>query len=199
MNILAHLTLGWPDKGLIIGNFLADQVRGGRFDGLPEDVIRGVKMHRQIDAFTDAHPATKRSAARLRAHIGRYAPVAIDVVYDHFLARDFKKHIQAFSPPLSIHGLSWLIGEAQGILAEASHLFAPSTKGLFDAMVKYEWLFNYQYWEGIERALLGMSRRTKFPSRLEEAASFLFQDLNAYELDYEEIWSALLIEFRGNS
>lgn len=197
MNILAHLILGWPNEGAIVGNFLADQVRGGRFEGLPEEVAFGVKMHRQIDVFTDAHPATRRSTARLRAHIGRFAPVAIDVVYDHFLARDFETYTKAVSLQPPANELVGYVAFAENVLTESRHLFTPSTQGLFDAMVKHQWLTNYANWDGIERVLYGMSRRTKFPSRLEEAAESAFAELEWYEYDFQELWSDLLTEFRG--
>ena len=48
-------------------------------------------------------------------------------------------------------------------------------------MARDNWLYNYQFIEGIDRALTGMSRRTKFESKMEEASEALkehYQDFN---------------------
>lgn len=60
MNYLAHALLSNNNKGLLIGNFIADHIRGNDFKNFPEEVIKGILLHRRIDTFTDSHPEFKK-------------------------------------------------------------------------------------------------------------------------------------------
>ena len=44
-----------------------------------------------IDAFTDTHFATRQAKQVFKPAVGLYSGAFIDVVYDHFLARDEKE------------------------------------------------------------------------------------------------------------
>ena len=92
MNFLAHLFLAGNDEGLIIGNFIADSIRGKETNNYPESIRRGIVLHRQIDHFTDTHPVVKRTVQRLRKSSEKYAPVVSDVIYDHFLAANWNQY-----------------------------------------------------------------------------------------------------------
>lgn len=60
MNFLAHLYLSESNTNIMIGNFIADHIRGNRFTHLDPEIQQGIKLHREIDTFTDAHPITKK-------------------------------------------------------------------------------------------------------------------------------------------
>ena len=88
MNFLAHAWLSFHDPDLLAGNMMADFVRGKQSQVFSPAVQQGIRLHRAIDAFTDQHPETRRASAYLREACGRYSGVFMDVIYDHFLARD---------------------------------------------------------------------------------------------------------------
>jgi acyl carrier protein phosphodiesterase len=46
-------------------------------------------------------------------------------------------------------------------------------KPMIESMIKNDWLNNYSEFWGIERALLGISRRTKYESNMEKATEDL--------------------------
>ena len=48
--------------------------------------------------YTDTHPIVLESKKRLRSKFRHYAPVIVDVFYDHFIARDW--HFYAGEPLL---------------------------------------------------------------------------------------------------
>ena len=69
MNFLAHILLsGAEDDLLKLGNFMGDTVRGKQYLDYPEEVQRGILLHRQIDTFTDAHPLFRGSKRQLVPH-----------------------------------------------------------------------------------------------------------------------------------
>lgn len=90
MNYLAHIYLSGEDKQVQIGNFAGDAVKGNAYRNYPPRVQKGILLHRQIDAFSDAHPLIREMVALGRAYFGRYSAVVTDILLDHILARDFK-------------------------------------------------------------------------------------------------------------
>ncbi len=89
MNHLAHVAVAHPDPGLVVGAFLGDYVKGRLTGERPEAIERGIRLHRAVDAFTDRHEVVTRSARRFAPDFRRYAPVLLDVIFDHFLAQSW--------------------------------------------------------------------------------------------------------------
>ena len=92
MNFLAHLYLSRHNDELMIGNFIADSVKGSNFKGYSEGIAKGIIMHRAIDSFTDNHPVFLKSVHRLQPKYRKYSGVIMDIFYDHFLAKNWKEH-----------------------------------------------------------------------------------------------------------
>lgn len=87
MNHLAHFLLAQGEPHLEVGAFLGDYVKGSLKGEYPRAIENGIHLHRKIDAFTDAHETIKKSCDCFDPHMRRYAPIMIDVFYDHLLAR----------------------------------------------------------------------------------------------------------------
>ena len=92
MNHLAHTLLAGDDEDLRLGGMLGDFVRG-RPDPArwPPRVIDGIRLHRAIDVYTDAHSEVLAAKARLPSPYRRYAGILLDMWFDHCLARDFSR------------------------------------------------------------------------------------------------------------
>src|SRR5947208_16353703 len=91
MNFLAHIYLSGNDEEIMIGNFIADFVKGNKKDNYPAKIKKGIELHRMIDDFTDHHETTAKSKDRLRKKYGKYSGVIVDLYYDHFLAANFSE------------------------------------------------------------------------------------------------------------
>jgi acyl carrier protein phosphodiesterase len=90
MNHLAHVLLAGDDEALQLGGMLGDFVRGQPDPALfPAPVIRGIRLHRAIDSYTDGHPEVLAAKASLPPPYRRYAGILLDMWFDHLLARDF--------------------------------------------------------------------------------------------------------------
>src|ERR1700737_2271995 len=92
MNYLAHLFLAGDTAESMIGNLAGDFVKGALHDRFPPAIAAGIRMHRQIDAFTDGHPEVAAFRRVLTPEIGHYSRVVSDVFFDHFLACDWSKY-----------------------------------------------------------------------------------------------------------
>ena len=88
MNYLAHAYLSFGRPGILVGNMISDFVKGKRKYDYPEQIQKGIAVHREIDRFTDTHQATKEAKEVFRPAYRLYAGALMDVIYDHFLALD---------------------------------------------------------------------------------------------------------------
>ena len=177
MNYLAHLFLSGDDDDLMVGNFIAYAIKGKQLDRFSPEIQQGVRLHRAIDAFTDSHEITKVSKARLNAEYRHYAGVIVDIYYDHFLAKNWSSyhHMSLVDFTTKVYQI---LENYQGILPERiTHML--------QYMVPQNWLLNYAHYEGIDRVLNGMSRRTKFDSGMEHAIN----ELKLYEELFENEFS----------
>ncbi len=157
MNYLAHLHLGGPLPEQLLGSLYGDFVKGrleGRFSAPLE---AGIRLHRQIDAFTDSHPLVLAAIGRFPAERRRYAGIIVDVFFDHCLARHWADYSQQPLADFSRHVYRVLAAEADlpgRLAAMAPHMIAE------------DWLGSYRDFRVIERVLQGISRRLSRPEGL---------------------------------
>ena len=92
MNHLAHLYLSSDREEEMVGQFIADAVKGNDFNFYSPNIRQGILLHRWVDSFTDTHDLVKELRAAYRPKLGLYSGVLIDLVFDHYLAKDFQFH-----------------------------------------------------------------------------------------------------------
>lgn len=190
MNFLAHIYLSGNNPRIMVGNFIGDFVKG-RYpqEKFEPDIARGIEVHRAIDAFTDTHPVVRKSKLRLRPTYRHYAPVIVDVFYDHFLARYWGNYHPEPLPQFAERTYQTLLLQ-RDILPEA-------VKHLLPYMINGNWLVNYGTFEGIQGALTGMSRRTTHVSRMDEAVNDLRRDYDDFRKEFEEFFPELEGHVKG--
>lgn len=169
MNYLAHFYLSDNQPDLLVGNFIADQVKGKQIELLPSGIAHGVKLHRFIDDFTDHHPIVELSKERLRKRYRKYAGVIVDIYYDHFLASLWNEFSEQNLKEFSIQVYQELDKHTHIMPAICGNLILPTMK-------EQDWLCTYANFKGIERTLHGLSRRTTFDSQMQYAVKELKQD-----------------------
>ena len=183
MNFLAHIYLSGHDQQLMIGNFIADFVKGNKKDAYPVRIKQGIELHRAIDDFTDHHEVTGKSKDRLRASYGKYSGVITDLYYDHFLAAGFSNY----------HNISLLdfskrtydvLNQHWDVLPEGVQYFLPF-------MIERNWLLNYATLEGIGRALTGLSKRVSFENKMDQSVNDLIEKYGDFKNDFNEFFPEL--------
>lgn len=92
MNYLAHIFLSGNNRGIQIGNFVGDAVKGANYRHYPARLQQGILLHRKIDVFSDSHPLVREAVGLGRPLLGRYSAVVIDIFFDHFLAVNFRNY-----------------------------------------------------------------------------------------------------------
>jgi len=178
MNFLGHFFLSGSSESLIIGNFIADFVKGKDYENYPPDIAEGILMHREIDSFTDNHESFKLSKKRISKNQLHFSGVVIDVFYDHYLAADFE----------AITGLDLdkYAREIYAIIDKHHDMLPEPSKYLFKYMKRDNWLERYSFVEGIERTLRGLSKRVKFKNNMADAVKDLEEHYNDLQKDFCE-------------
>ncbi len=189
MNYLAHFYLSGDRLPLLLGNFIADAVKGSHLDAYPADIQEGIRMHRAIDFFTDTHPVTSRSKDRIRAQFNHYSGVVIDIFYDHFLARDWHKYSKEPLPEYS--------RRIYALLELHVEIFPERPRHMLPFMKHHDWLVAYSTVEGIKTVLTGMSRRVRPGSKMELAAEVLVEKYAEFEGDFVEFFPEVVKATEG--
>jgi acyl carrier protein phosphodiesterase len=168
----------------MIGNFIADAVRGKQILQFSVGIQKGILLHREIDAFTDSHAIVSISKNRLRPAYGKYAPVIADMYYDHFLAANFNKFSEI--------PLRTFTKEIYTILQQHWEILPERVKYFLPHMMQHNWLLSYAEIRGINQALTGLSRRTTFTSGMETAAKELENNYAFYAHDFQLFFPELI-------
>jgi acyl carrier protein phosphodiesterase len=166
-----------------IGNFMADGIRGNDYLHFPEEVKKGILLHRYIDTFTDVHPIYRKSKHRLYDKYGHYAGVIMDIIYDHFLAKNWSQY--------SDENLEDYVAGFYKLLDDNYDLLTAKTQNLLPFMKERNWLVSYATIAGLEMILFQMDYRTKHRASMHEAIielkHFYAEFENEFTLFFEEL------------
>ncbi|MDQ1166615.1 acyl carrier protein phosphodiesterase [Flavobacterium sp. SORGH_AS_0622] len=184
MNFLAHIYLSGENDLIKIGNFMADGIRGKQFEHFPEDVKKGILLHRFIDTYTDSHDIFRKSTKRLHDRYHHYSGVIVDIVYDHFLAKNWSNY--------SEEKLESFINRFYNSLHDNYSILTEKTQGLMPYMIERNWLLSYRTTEGIHQILTQMDRRSKNISKMQYA----IEELNEFYDEFEEEFTSFFEEIK---
>ena len=184
MNFLAHIYLSGDNTRVTIGNFMADGIKGKDYKEYSPELKTGTLLHRHIDTYTDAHKTVRLSTKRLHEKYGHYSGVIVDILYDHFLAKNWQQYSDT---PLNIYAEN-----VYSLLQSVIETLPPKIQQTLPYMIEYNWLVAYASTEGIERVLQGMNRRTKGISKMDLAIEDLNNYYNELELDFTTFFKDLI-------
>ena len=185
MNYLAHILLSGTNPDVMIGNFMADSIKGSKYNSYPVEIQKGILLHRQIDTATDAHPAFRESTKRLHKNYGHYSGIIVDIFYDHFLAKNWSDYSDI---PLADY-----IQTFYKLLRDNFELLPHNIQKMTPVMIEGNWLLIYAELEGIDRVLAGMNRRTKNRSGMDKVGQELKEFYTLFEADFRVVMKDLQI------
>lgn len=185
MNFLAHIYLSGDNDLLKIGNFMADGIRGKQFESYPTEIQKGIILHRAIDTFTDSHPIFRKSTKRLHENYHHYAGVIVDILYDHFLAKNWGNYSNV--------KLEDFVNQFYNSLHENKNLLSDRTIAIMPIMMKENWLYVYHSIEGINHILTQMDRRTKNQSKMRFATNELVEFYSEFEEEFSLFFTDIIL------
>ncbi len=182
MNFLAHIYLSGDDEGITIGNFIADGIKGKKYLKYPVKIQKGILLHRGIDTFTDAHPTVRLSTKRLHKNYGHYSGVIVDILYDHFLAKNWSTY---HSQPLDEY-----VQDFYEMLRNNFSILPTRIKRMMPYMMADNWLLSYASVKGISTILDQMNTRTKNRSKM----NFAVLELEEFYVEFEHEFTSFFAE-----
>ena len=183
MNFLAHIYLSGDNEQLMVGNFMADSVKGKKYLKYPDKIKDGIILHRAIDYYTDTHEIFKKSTQRLFPIYGHYSGIIVDIFYDHFLAANWNEYSDVSLEDYTLNFYR--------ILEDHYEILPFRVKSFLPYMVNDNWLLSYAKIKGIEKVLKGMNNRTGKKSGMHKAVQelqeYYFQFENEFRMFFEDL------------
>ncbi|MGJ7032770.1 ACP phosphodiesterase [Niabella hirudinis] len=183
MNFLAHAYLSFGHEGVLVGNMISDFVKGNRQLDYPPAIRTGIRLHREIDTFTDAHPVTLAAKQVFRKDYRLYSGAFMDVVYDYFLAND-----AAEFPPGS---LQFFAQHTYETLDRYFEQLPEHFRQMFYYMKQQNWLYHYSEPSGIYKSFAGLVRRARYLDDSRPAEKLFEDNIKLLEEHYRLFWADL--------
>ncbi len=195
MNFLAHclipdLALKDTHPDLVAGGFFGDFIKGSLngnsalADPLPNDLVNGIRLHRRIDAFSNQLPGIRASCARFPPTLRRFAPIFVDVVADHLLARAWQR----------FHTLPLTAFSAHAYATIAPHVprLPESGRRFYDYMSAQDLFARYRDVETLHQSLGSIARRLKREPLTDSIVVAVDQQLPGLAADFDDYFPALV-------
>lgn len=176
MNFLAHAYLSGENESVLFGNFIADSVKGKMIERYDSMVKEGILLHRAIDNFTDSNAVVAHSVEKLRPKFRKYAPVVLDIYYDHFLAANWQHYETEDLADYTTH--------VYKILIRRYFALPQRVKRILPWMIAQNWLCGYANFNDLQQVFNGMSRRASHESEMQHAVVFLKENYTFFETDF---------------
>lgn len=176
MNLLAHIYLSGGNSDLMIGNFIGDAVKGKQHENFSREIRRGILLHRKIDHYTDTHPITQACKKYFSKEFGLHAGIVVDIMYDHFLAKNWTNyHEQSFAH---------FSQSTYRYLERKIWVMPKKMQFMTPYFIESDWLNLYSSLQGIHRVLHGMSLRTSVPSKANYAKTIIEHNFTVLEQNF---------------
>lgn len=185
MNFLAHIYLSGDDEELKIGNFIADSVKGNKYKLFPARIQQGIVLHRAIDTYTDTHPVVRESVHRLFPAYSHYSTVIVDILYDHYLAANWKDY--------SVIPLDLYVQDFYDLLTRNFEILPLKVQQFLPFMIGDNWILNYATIEGIGKILSQMNQRTENKSKMDLAV----HDLRLYYPEFKKEFKLFFVDLEN--
>jgi acyl carrier protein phosphodiesterase len=189
MNYLAHLYLSGTSHQLMVGNFIGDAVKGKVFEAYPDEIKEGILLHRRIDTYTDNHTLVKHAKSYFKNSYDKYSGVAVDMLFDHFLASNWNDYHQ--------YPLPKYVDHVNHILLSHFEHMPPRIQFMMPFWVKHRWPELYRTKTGLYRVLNGMTHYTSMPQKVavfKESLMNNYTELKGlFDIFFEEVSEHFLI------
>ncbi len=183
MNFLAHIYLSGSNENIIVGNFMGDYVKGKEYLKYPEEIRKGILLHREIDYYTDTHPVVRQSKKRIESYYRKYAGIVIDIFYDYFLSSNWAEYNSSSLPDFT-NGI-------HAVLSRNREIFPTNMRDWFPNFLKDKWLVSYSSIDGIEDVLHRMSCRTSLPDYTGYAIEVLREEEQELHEEFNEFFPCI--------
>ena len=177
MNYLAHLYFAQPTADSCFGNLLGDFGGHRKVKSLPNAVQKALDNHYLVDKFTDSHHEVKAAKQYFSIRRRRFANIALDVLFDHFLIKHWQQfHSQPFAEfkQATYQRLNQRVDD-----------MPERMQRVVTSMTSHDWFKEYETLSGIGLALDNIAKRIRFKNNF----AGVIEDINP---NYEKLEQVFL-------
>jgi len=151
----------------MLSNLYGDFVKGKNYLRYPEIVQRGIFLHRSIDHFIDTHKSVTKLRLSLYAELPKVAGVAIDLYFDHLLAKKWT----------SYHSKNYndFLNEFYTHKVDFEHELKPEFIEFMGFFRTRKWLDHYPTPYGLQKSCEGVSKQISFENVLYKAPEIFYK------------------------
>jgi acyl carrier protein phosphodiesterase len=176
MNHLVHLFLSDPTPDCRLGALMGDYIKGPLENRFPPEILWGLEQHRLLDRFAESNPWFRRSKRRLCPSFRHCRGIMVDVVYDHFLAKNW----QAYSEIR----LETFAKDIYRMLEERLFDLPPALQKAVPRMVAADWLVACKETKILDGVLKRIAGRLSQPNLLADGLEELLRNYRELEGDF---------------
>lgn len=179
MNYLGHIYFSNNDFELAKANLYGDYIKGSDLSNYSELIQKGIRLHREIDNYIDHHPLiTEKLLPILRPELPKVAPIAVDLIFDHLLAKNWSDfHTKKLTDYLE---------EFYASIRSNQQEFSLTFLQQLGRMESFRWLNVYSEFEGLIKLSHGVSRKLNFTNSLPNTPDvFLKNEVEITEIFYQ--------------
>jgi acyl carrier protein phosphodiesterase len=185
MNFLAHLHIANHCSSDLAGNLLGDFVKGDPSKHYSQSLADGIRLHRFVDSYTDAHAISRQAKSLFKKETQRFAPIALDVFWDHCLATNWSEY--------SDSSLKQFCEISHNKISRDSEPHWPENFVMIHRkMAQQRWLESYESMDSIEMVLERMSLRRPRLAALKECFGDLSNNYDKLQCHFYEIYPDVL-------
>lgn len=174
MNYLAHAVLAKPNLYSLTGNLLGDFSKGVQLVSLHPDIRAGLLNHRATDSFTDQHTEVKHLKTLFSPTRRRFAGIALDVLFDHFLIKHWRQFYESEFADYK--------QQLYRNLAKAEPLMPMSMANTMRSVRTHDWFSRYQQLPQLGVVLDRIASRIRFTHQF----AGIIDEITPQYTDYEQ-------------
>lgn len=178
MNYLAHIHLAHATNTSMLGNFLGDFVKGSDLSHLPFELQKGVRLHRNIDSFTDNHACVIALRKGFPNEIRRMSGVVIDIYFDHLLCLHWEQYNNT--------DMSSMLNTFYEQLANNTVDIGGRFPDVKHGLLSYKWLHEYEQKDAVIRAFYQIEKRLGYRVTFAYAAADFIEQ---YDIEMRQAFS----------
>lgn len=177
MNHLTHLYFADPTPECRLGALMGDFVKGRLEDRYSPELRWGLRQHRLLDRFAESNLYFRQSKLRLCPTFRHCRGLLVDVIYDHFLARNWTHF---FPTPLDR-----FVADVYHLMEKRQDLLPPALQQAVPRMVAADFLVVCREIGSLEGVLHRLAARLSRPVPLEKGLGELLRNYRELENDFE--------------
>lgn len=181
VNYLGHIYFSANNNELAQANLYGDFVKGSHLAHLPQLLQNGILLHREIDHYVDHHPAVRTLLPHLRPTLPKVAPIAIDLYFDHLLAKNWQ-HFHKIP-------LTEFLNDFYQSIQPLNPLYPIVFNQFLENMARYNWMSHYAQTEGLNKMCHGVSRKLSFNNALSDGLKTFLANKKHIESAFYEYMS----------